>query len=207
MRAIPEKCIEAEAGLRVRKKLRTRASLVSAAVELFAEKGYDATTVEEIAARAEVSPMTFFRYFGSKDEVMFSEREANQARFCQALLERPPSEDDLTAARNAARAAFRDDTDLERLELQERSVSTMPVLAGRLYANRRDWEDVIASTLAERRGARSPSLGAKLTASVIMATLALGMRIWHESSDGQPPARSIDQVFAQLCRQYSPPPR
>ncbi len=58
-------------GLRERKRQRTRQALISAAMRLFEEKGYEQTTVAEIAASAEVSTKTFFNHFASKDEVLF----------------------------------------------------------------------------------------------------------------------------------------
>src|SRR3712207_4537274 len=66
-------------GLRERKKLKTRLALVDAAVELFERKGFEATTVEEICERAEVSPSTFFRYFPAKEAVVFPDADERNA--------------------------------------------------------------------------------------------------------------------------------
>ncbi|WP_051814937.1 TetR/AcrR family transcriptional regulator [Streptomyces iakyrus] len=58
-------------GLRQRKKMRTRQALIEGALRLFAEKGYEQTTVAEIAASADIATRTFFSYFDSKDDIVF----------------------------------------------------------------------------------------------------------------------------------------
>ena len=77
-----------EMGLRDRKRQRTRQALISAAMRLFAEKGYEQTTVAEIAASAEVSTKTFFNHFASKDEVLFPHLSA-RIEDAVALIEQP----------------------------------------------------------------------------------------------------------------------
>ncbi len=65
-----------EPGLRERKKQRTRQALIDAAAELFDRKGYEQTTLAEIAAAADVAPRTFFSYFASKEALLFADTEA-----------------------------------------------------------------------------------------------------------------------------------
>jgi AcrR family transcriptional regulator len=87
--------------LRARKKAATEAALQDAALALFARKGYDATTIEEIVADADVSRRTFFRYFGSKEEVVFKGTENDIDAFRELLMERPPEETDVEALKSA----------------------------------------------------------------------------------------------------------
>src|ERR1700722_16558026 len=88
-------------GLRERKKARTSQALEDAALELFATKGFDATTIEEIADAVEVSPRTFFRYFTSKEEVLFAKDARKEGELATFLTARPPGESVLEKLRAA----------------------------------------------------------------------------------------------------------
>src|SRR5437016_8102361 len=86
-------------GLRERKKAKTRAAIQAEALRLFREQGYDATTVEQIADAAEVSPSTFFRYFPTKEDVLL--RDDMDELWLDLLRAQPPGLPPLPALRAA----------------------------------------------------------------------------------------------------------
>jgi len=84
-------------GLRLRKRSQTKADLTEAALELFRTRGFRATSVDDIAAAAGVSRSTFFRYFGSKEGVLFARGDDVAKEMMKRLIARPPSEGPLQA--------------------------------------------------------------------------------------------------------------
>lgn len=86
-------------GLRERKKQRTREQIIEAAMALFAERGYQATTIADIASAAEVAPRTFFSYFPSKEAVVFHNVERDLDGLAGALRNRLPGETAFDALR------------------------------------------------------------------------------------------------------------
>jgi AcrR family transcriptional regulator len=85
-------CGMPEAGLRERSKARRRAAIIRAAYELFAERGYDATTIADIAEAAEVSPRTVTMYFPAKQDIALSRVSDGVAGLADAIRDRPPGE-------------------------------------------------------------------------------------------------------------------
>ncbi|WP_285759102.1 TetR/AcrR family transcriptional regulator [Nocardiopsis ansamitocini] len=171
-------------GLRERKKARTREALVEAGMRLFGERGYQATTTEEIAASADVSQRTFFRYFGSKEELVLAAQEGMDELLYQAVRARPLQECALTAARNALRDQWElSDTAVmhaqgEALRLIDTNTD---LLAAQLrYCHER--QEQLAALLAERAGvdpATDPRPG--LVAAVFFATVQNGHTAWCRS--------------------------
>src|SRR3977135_4128693 len=86
-------------GLRQQKKERTREAIARAAHELFAERGYHATTLPDIAEAADVSTRTIFAYFPSKEDILFSDFPAMKEALAQALANRPEGEEALETVR------------------------------------------------------------------------------------------------------------
>ncbi|MBP0934150.1 TetR family transcriptional regulator [Streptomyces sp. KCTC 0041BP] len=94
------------AGLRERKKRRTRDALLRAALLLFVSQGYEKTTVDEITDAVDVSQRTFFRYFANKEQVAFAVQDLVESHFVAALRARPDAEGPLEAMRNAVLASW-----------------------------------------------------------------------------------------------------
>ena len=119
--------------LRDRKKIRTRQAIVDAATELFATRGYEGTTVADIAATAEIGTRTFFSYFASKEELLFPQSDARVRAAVDAIATRKPGESPAEVLLRALRDAGASDDDmvspLARLRLD--LARTVPAVRGR----------------------------------------------------------------------------
>jgi AcrR family transcriptional regulator len=93
-----------DAGLRERKKQRTREAIVDAALRLFDERGFEQTTIADIAEAADIAPRTFFGYFPSKEDVVFADFPEQLEALSRRLRERDEDE----TAIDALRAVIRD---------------------------------------------------------------------------------------------------
>ncbi|MEU8683579.1 TetR/AcrR family transcriptional regulator [Streptomyces sp. NPDC048611] len=147
------------AGLRERKKRRTRDALIRAALELFTEQGYEATTIDEIAEAVNVSQRTYFRYFANKEDVAFAVQEMVEARFVEELLARPAAEAPLTALRTAVTTAWDDIAgtieSVIPVELYIRSfrmIESTPALIAAHLRRSSGLEEEIARLIARREG-------------------------------------------------------
>lgn len=112
-------------GLRERKKVRTRSAIQHAALRLFRKKGYVNTTVSDIADAAEVSESTFFRYFGSKEALVF--QDDFDDLLIEAFERQPPDLPPLKAIRSAIREGFAEITPEEAADAVERMELVMKV--------------------------------------------------------------------------------
>ncbi|HZN72176.1 MAG TPA: TetR family transcriptional regulator [Micromonosporaceae bacterium] len=139
-------------GLRELKKRRTRAAIQEHALRLFEAQGYDATTVEQIAAAAEVSPATFFRYFKTKEDVVI---EDDYDPLLAAALEKAPADlPPLRAIRYALREAFTEITpeEMEQVLSRTKLIMSVPALRARSLENLLATIDAVAPPLAARLG-------------------------------------------------------
>src|SRR6476646_3817 len=156
-------------GLRERKKARTREALQEAATERFSRQGFDGTTVEEIAEACEVSPRTFFRYFPTKEDVLFADADDRLGTLLAVLAERPGPEPPVVAL-HAAMRALASDYGHDRAELLARSevVEGSPQLQAYKAEHQHGWEAAMVDAL-ERR----PAVGAPVTRDELQLLAAL----------------------------------
>ena len=184
-------------GLRSRKKQRTRLAIADAALELFIEKGYEATTVDEIAERAEVSKATFFRYFASKGEVIFHWNAEHHPSLRAAIVSRPADEDDLTALRRGL-CDWGATLDTTRMIRQGQAATTSPLLRGMSYDLGADWQSVVGLALATRNGLDAMDQRCRLIAGVAFAVISSGFNAWiAEGAEGDYP-QAIGHAFDLL---------
>jgi len=171
-----------EIPLRERKQLRTREALADAAISLFAEHGFDAVTVADIARRAEVGRTTFFRYFADKQEVLFPDdgqhREELLRATRHALAGTPPIGDSLPRALAAARAGL---TALARAlagdarwALHQKLIRADDALLARSLLKQRDYRHAATETLlAHGASPETATLAANLAAACYATAAAL----------------------------------
>ncbi|MEU6812220.1 TetR family transcriptional regulator [Streptomyces sp. NPDC046831] len=146
-------------GLRELKKRRTRDALLRVALELFTTKGYESTTVDEIAEAVEVSQRTFFRYFAGKEDAAFAVQEMVEAHFVRSLRARPPGEAPLEALRRAVLEGWDTIGDavaavvpVDLYLRMFRLIESTPVLLAAHLRRSAETEERIACLLAQREG-------------------------------------------------------
>jgi AcrR family transcriptional regulator len=166
-------------GLRERKKAKTRAAIREQALRLIREQGYDATTVEQIAEAAEVSPSTFFRYFPTKEDVVL--QDDMDLLWVDALRAQPAELSPIGAMRAALHQAFANMSgeDLAVLR-QTMDLAAIPAVRARMLDEFARTTQVLAAAIAERSG-RAPDDFAVVT--VAGAVLGVAMAAWFTAAD------------------------
>ncbi|MBO1337807.1 TetR family transcriptional regulator [Streptomyces sp. VRA16 Mangrove soil] len=203
-RATPAKTAPAKPqGLRERKKQQTRQRIRDEAYRLFAEHGYEATTVDQIAEAADISPSTFFRYFPSKEEVVI-EDEYDPA-LAEALRARPADEPIVDALRGALTGPLGSmlEGDLEQLLLRTRITFTDPAIRARSVAEQERSERVVAEVIAERTGRDPGELEIKCAAAALIAVFTTLVRHWVEGDGKEDLLALYDRHLPMLGRGFS----
>jgi len=182
MTATPSTAGNPSGGLRERKKARTRASIREHALRLFREQGYHATTVEQIAAAAEVSPSTFFRYFPTKEDVVL--QDDIEALMLEAF-ERQPPEIGLVAAVRAATREMQgamDEAHWEQMRQTAELAMTIPGVRARALDDFSRTITMMAEAAAKRTGLSPDDLRVRAVAGAIFGVILAVTTPWEDFS-------------------------
>lgn len=192
-------------GLRARKKQRTRDAIADAAISLFLEHGFDRVSVNDIAAAAEISKPTLFRYFPTKEDLVLHRFTDHQGEAARVVHDRGPDVEPVTALHRHFRAGLdRYDpvtglNDHPEVVAFHRLVFGTASLAGRLERYRLEDEEALADALGE-------GIRARLRAAQVLAVQRVLARAnWQRIADGRT-ARDVhpeavadaDHAFSQL---------
>lgn len=184
-------------GLRERKKQQTRDAIVRSAMELFAERGFDATTIADIAAAADIAPRTFFGYFPSKEAVVFHDFDELFEDFSARLRDRSPGETAFAALRawivELISAAERDGDDP-----RDCLIATTPSLEAHDRANMARFNEVLTTCVAEDLGVAPDSLRAQMVAAASIAAMESMRSLKERDSTPEHALAVMDEVLLFL---------
>jgi AcrR family transcriptional regulator len=165
-------------GLRQLRMERTREAIQREALRLIAAQGYDGTTCEQVAAAAEVSPATLFRYFPTKEDLVL--HDVYDPMIADAVRARPPRESGVTAVRRALVDVFADiyDVDLEHVRQRTALIFSVPALKARSLEQQQSLVAHLVDALAERAGSSRDDVAVEVTASACAAALGVAVGRW-----------------------------
>jgi len=190
---------ESEPDWRQRKKTATRDRIRASALRLFREQGYDTTTVEQIAAAAGVSHMTFFRYFPAKEDVVLS--DDFDPLIASAIAQTPATWPVITRIRAVLAEGLRliYDTERDTLFNQVKLIVDTPALRDRVWADQIATQQLILQALSSGQDDQPPSFRTRVTVAACLAAASTAILTWVES-DGVPELPDlIGQAFDTLA--------
>jgi AcrR family transcriptional regulator len=184
-------------GLRERKKAKTMESIQKHAMRLFREKGYNETTIEQIAEAAEVSPSTFFRYFPTKEDVVL--KDNYDPLLITAFEKQPPDLSPVQAIRQAIVSGLSDFTADELQTLRERNllVMTVPELRAASMNNMMETMLVVTEAVAKRVGRNADDFAVQTSAGAFIGICISVMSYFAEHPDTDL-VQLLDQALVHL---------
>lgn len=199
-RTSPPTSVEAQPrpGLRERKKLKTRTAIRRSTYRLIAEQGYDATTIEQIAEAAEVSPSTVFRYFATKEDIVLTD-EYNPLLEAETR-KRPADEPPLQSMRFVVTEALATLLATEEEDLRRRTwlMVEVPAIRARMSETMSDTAKVLARVLADRSGRGADDLEVRVFVAAVLGALREVTLYWGEHGQKGDLIAMVDQALDTL---------
>lgn len=188
-------------GRRERKKLETRRSLRDNALRLFAERGFEGTTVEAITEAADVARRTFFLHYASKEDVLLADARERLTIFEAAVAGQPGELSPFEAVRRALHQLIEgDDLDDDELMLQARLMEEAPSVLARNLEHYTALEEIISRDAAQRLG-QDPARDTYpiLLAAAAMVALRVAVTVWYRHGGEVDLGRLLDDALDQLA--------
>ncbi|MEK8129072.1 TetR family transcriptional regulator [Paenibacillus filicis] len=184
-------------GLRERKKAKTMAAIQMNALRLFRELGYNATTVEQIAEAAEISPSTFFRYFATKEDVVI--RDNYDPLLIASFESQPPGLTPLQAIRNAmvSGTANLSAEELATISERNRLIMSVPELRAGMLNNLTGTLQVITEMVAKRTGCMADDPAVHALAGAVIG-VNISVMLYYAEHPEADFAKLLDEALARL---------
>jgi AcrR family transcriptional regulator len=184
-------------GVRARKRLHVRQQIEDCALRAFSERGFDDVTVEQVCRDAGVSPATFYRYFGAKEEVVFAYRDGFLEALRDAIAGAGGEPSPVAQLRGVLmRFAGYLQSQAGTLTMRDQIVVHHPGLLARTLAVQRDWECELAEGLARVRGVPPGEFLCQLHAAIGLAVLRVALRQWRAGQAPSLPAATSRALAA-----------
>jgi AcrR family transcriptional regulator len=188
--------------LRNRATRAVRAEIAAVAMRLFLEQGFEKTTVEQIAAEAGLSRTSFFRYFGSKEDVVFGHLEELGQRALDALTARPAAEPAWQALRHAFDLLIIEGRALPEQGLtMSQMLHDTPSLRARQLGKQLGWQDLLVPEVARRLGvaAEAPDPRPRALVAAALGCLNAAVDVWAAAGGALPLGDLLDQAMSALA--------
>jgi AcrR family transcriptional regulator len=189
-------------GLRERKKQKTRWSIQEHALRLFEKQGYEQTTVDQIAAAAEISPSTFFRYFKTKEDVVLEDEY--DPMLIAALAQEPSDEPFIPALRHVMSLAFTQlgTVEIDKVLQRTKLIIGEPALRMRMLDNFNGTMDMLAGVVAKRSGRNPAELEVRAFAGAVTGAMIAAIFAWVETGERDGLPELLDRALAGLANGY-----
>lgn len=194
--------VPAKTGLRERKKARTRQAIRKTAYRLFAEQGYDATPVDQIAAESDVSPSTVFRYFPTKEDIVLTDEY--DETMADMLRARPADEAPLASLRAVMHAQLgallKDPEGQLEMVQREELVRDVPAIRARAHESMSITGRMLGGIIAERTGRPSDDLEVRVFTAAVFGVIHETTMYWVDKGRREDLVPLLDRALALLRR-------
>lgn len=191
---------EQPVGLRALKRQRLRSDLIQASLQLFGEHGFDATTVDDIVAAAGVSRRTFFRYFNSKEDVVFDWMREQGEYMLQVLTARPAKESAFASiAFTFLKLADYHDANPKRSRFLSSLIMETPSLSSRYHDEYAKWEDHFIEVLQRSRASSArQAFAVRVQVAATISAFVVAVRTWIRDRGKGPLRTKVAAAFTIL---------